>query len=169
MDIFADERGIIELTYRRIETSNTHGTGCTLAAGIAAELAKQVHAGQPVDTLAAVRAAREYLASVMEASASLKLGRGERGPLNHARADWASITAPKTSQWLWEDSRVVTIRKQCGERGHGHCAQALALAVAQSYCHATGARPGLNGDPLWSSALRRGGEHRTPRDQPVSR
>lgn len=74
VDVYADRGGehgavrIVELRYERIETQNTHGAGCTLAAAIAAELAKQVHAGYPVDTLGAVRAAREYLRDVFVAS-----------------------------------------------------------------------------------------------------
>lgn len=60
---------IVELRYARVETSNTHGAGCTLAAAVAAALAKQVHAGRPIDTLSAVQEAREYLSTVFEASA----------------------------------------------------------------------------------------------------
>ena len=33
----------MELRYERVDTPNTHGAGCTVAAAIAAELAKQVH------------------------------------------------------------------------------------------------------------------------------
>jgi hydroxymethylpyrimidine kinase/phosphomethylpyrimidine kinase len=64
-----DGARIVELRYARVETSNTHGAGCTLAAAVAAALAKQVHAGRPIDTLSAVQEAREYLSTVFEASA----------------------------------------------------------------------------------------------------
>ena len=64
-----DGARIVELRYARVETSNTHGAGCTLAAAVAAALAKQVHAGRPIDTLSAVQEAREYLSTVFKASA----------------------------------------------------------------------------------------------------
>jgi hydroxymethylpyrimidine/phosphomethylpyrimidine kinase len=58
----------------RIDTRNTHGTGCTLSAAIAAHLAKG--AGVRV----AVAAAKEYLTECIRRS--MLLGRGH-GPLNH--------------------------------------------------------------------------------------
>jgi len=90
VDIYADaEHGVVELRYRRVATNNTHGAGCTLAAAVAAELAKQVHSGTgPLQPLEAVRAARAYVAEVFAASAGGKVGTGLRGPLNHARALW---------------------------------------------------------------------------------
>lgn len=90
VDVYADaEHGVVELRYRRVATNNTHGAGCTLAAAVAAELAKQVHSGTgPLQPLEAVRAARAYVAEVFAASAGGKVGTGLRGPLNHARALW---------------------------------------------------------------------------------
>lgn len=61
----------------RIETSNTHGTGCTLSSAIAANLAKG--ASLP----AAVERAKEYLTGAL--LAKLDLGAGS-GPLDHAYA-----------------------------------------------------------------------------------
>ncbi|EOD29696.1 hypothetical protein EMIHUDRAFT_55659, partial [Emiliania huxleyi CCMP1516] len=85
VDVYADaEHGVVELRYRRVATNNTHGAGCTLAAAVAAELAKQVHSGTgPLQPLEAVRAARAYVAEVFAASAGGKVGTGLRGPLNH--------------------------------------------------------------------------------------
>lgn len=59
---------------RRIETSNTHGTGCSLSSAIACGLAK----GLGVDV--AVRDAKAYVAGAL--AADLDLGQGS-GPLNH--------------------------------------------------------------------------------------
>ena len=121
VDIYADRDKdgvrLVELRYARVETSNTHGAGCTVAAAVAAELAKQVHAGsKDVDTLKAVRDARTYLANVFKASADLKVGKGERGPLNHGiepfgqtRSSVHPLTlsgARGVSDALWTDPRV---------------------------------------------------------------
>ncbi|MCI6677027.1 MAG: bifunctional hydroxymethylpyrimidine kinase/phosphomethylpyrimidine kinase [Clostridiales bacterium] len=59
---------------RRIQTENTHGTGCTLSSAIAANLGKEL------SLLDAVKAAKEYLAGALEAG--LDLGKGN-GPVDH--------------------------------------------------------------------------------------
>lgn len=64
----------IWLRGRRIETNNTHGTGCSLSSAIACGLAK----GLGVDV--AVRDAKAYVAGAL--AADLNLGQGS-GPLNH--------------------------------------------------------------------------------------
>ncbi len=66
----------------RIATRNTHGTGCTLSAAIAAELAK----GQPLPT--AVKAAKDYLTKALEAADGLEVGKGF-GPVHHFHAFWS--------------------------------------------------------------------------------
>ena len=59
---------------RRIDTANTHGTGCTLSSAIAANLAKGY------DLKNSVGRAKNYLTGAL--STDLNLGRGS-GPLNH--------------------------------------------------------------------------------------
>ena len=59
----------------RIQTENTHGTGCTLSSAIAANLAK----GLPL--VAAIEEAKRYITGALEHD--LHLGKGS-GPLNHA-------------------------------------------------------------------------------------
>ena len=63
----------------RIATSNTHGTGCTLSAAIAAYLAM----GNSL--LDAVNSARDYVRAALATGAGVRTGAGE-GPLNHAHA-----------------------------------------------------------------------------------
>lgn len=60
----------------RVESRNTHGTGCSLSSAIAAELA----AG--ADLVEAVATAIDWLATVIDASAHHTLGAGH-GPLLH--------------------------------------------------------------------------------------
>ena len=61
----------------RIDTQNTHGTGCTTASAIAAELAK----GASVP--AAARAAKTYVSEALQASVALQIGSGSQRPFNH--------------------------------------------------------------------------------------
>ena len=63
----------------RIETANTHGTGCTLSSAIAAHLA--LGAG----LVEAVQAARAYVRGALKAGANVRTGGGS-GPLNHGHA-----------------------------------------------------------------------------------
>jgi hydroxymethylpyrimidine/phosphomethylpyrimidine kinase len=65
----------------RVPTKNTHGTGCTLAAAIAAGLAK----GRSL--VEAVREAKVYVSAAIAAADRLAVGSG-RGPLHHFHAWW---------------------------------------------------------------------------------
>ena len=58
-------------------TSNTHGTGCTLASAIAAELAK---GATPIQ---AVRLAKAFVTDLLQASAGFAIGEGKQRPMNH--------------------------------------------------------------------------------------
>ena len=60
----------------RIETQNTHGTGCTLSAAIAAGL------GKGLDLVAAISMAKAYLTGALENSGRLSVG-GGHGPVQH--------------------------------------------------------------------------------------
>ena len=75
-DLFYDGKNFEELTEKRIDTRNTHGTGCTFASAIAARLA------QGDAALEAVRAAKRYVSAIIAASAGLSIGHGH-GPMNH--------------------------------------------------------------------------------------
>jgi hydroxymethylpyrimidine/phosphomethylpyrimidine kinase len=75
-DLFYDGVRFEVLAAPKIDTRNTHGTGCTFASAIAARLAL----GEEV--LDAVLAAKRYVSSILSASTGLQLGRGH-GPMNH--------------------------------------------------------------------------------------
>lgn len=85
MDLLFDGDRMIELPAQRIDTGNTHGTGCTLSSAIAALLPQRADALRPVE--AAVREARAYLLRAIAASAALTVGRGH-GPVHHFHALW---------------------------------------------------------------------------------
>jgi len=74
-DILFGEKGTFEFSAPRINTTNDHGTGCTLSAAIAALLPSE-----PV--VQAVQGAKHYLNGALAASDQLQVGKG-RGPLNH--------------------------------------------------------------------------------------
>ena len=71
----------IWLEATRQNTKNTHGTGCTYSAAIAAGLAK----GQPLEM--AVRQAHVYLQAAIAAADHLRVGSGH-GPVHHFHALW---------------------------------------------------------------------------------
>lgn len=60
----------------RINTKNTHGTGCTLSAAIASFLAQDYPLNQ------AIAAAKNYLSKAIEAGSHLSIGHGH-GPVDH--------------------------------------------------------------------------------------
>lgn len=60
----------------RVDTRNTHGTGCTLSSAIAARFAQ----GQPLAE--AVAGAKDYLTGALRESGALDVGSGH-GPVNH--------------------------------------------------------------------------------------
>jgi hydroxymethylpyrimidine/phosphomethylpyrimidine kinase len=69
------------LTAPRVNTQNTHGTGCTYSAAIAAKLA------QGNSLQAAVEAAHAYLQGAIAAADTLHIGHGH-GPVHHFHGQW---------------------------------------------------------------------------------
>ncbi|BAT54095.1 phosphomethylpyrimidine kinase [Nostoc sp. NIES-3756] len=74
VDIWFDGQNLETLTTQQVDTKNTHGTGCTLSAAIAANLAK----GQ--DLRQAVKQAKQYVTTAL--TYSLNIGQGQ-GPVGH--------------------------------------------------------------------------------------
>ena len=64
----------VEFRNERIETSSTHGTGCTLSAAIAAELAKGASLRE------AVKSGIEFVHAAIASAPGIG---GGHGPLNH--------------------------------------------------------------------------------------
>ena len=78
-DLFFDGSSFQEFTSPRIETVNTHGTGCTFASAIAAGLARGM------SLLDAVALAKDYVTEAIRTS--FPVGQGH-GPLNHFYKLW---------------------------------------------------------------------------------
>jgi hydroxymethylpyrimidine/phosphomethylpyrimidine kinase len=81
VDLLVHAGGVARLAAPRIDTPNTHGTGCTLSSAIAAELAKAN------DLVSAARAAKDYVTEAIANADRLKIGHGH-GPLHHFHEQW---------------------------------------------------------------------------------
>jgi hydroxymethylpyrimidine/phosphomethylpyrimidine kinase len=81
IDLLHDGDRMIELPGHRIETANTHGTGCTLSAALAALLP------QTGDVPEAARRAKAYLTEAIRHAERLSVGSGH-GPVHHFHAWW---------------------------------------------------------------------------------
>ncbi len=84
VDFFYDGATSLRLAAPRIDTANTHGTGCTLSSAIAAYLARGAELGD-----AATRA-KHYLTEALRAASSLDVGRGH-GPVQHFHVLWKEL------------------------------------------------------------------------------
>lgn len=81
-DLLVDPSGVIAtLTAPRVDTANTHGTGCTYSAATAAHLAQ----GKALQD--AVTAAHGYLQAAIRAADDLQVGQGH-GPVHHFHGHW---------------------------------------------------------------------------------
>ena len=74
VDILYDGKSFFEFPGKRINTKNTHGTGCTLSAAIATELAK---GASPFE---AVKNAKEFITTAIKFSLPLGSGHGPTNP-----------------------------------------------------------------------------------------
>lgn len=73
-DVLFDKGNFFEFTSERINTKNTHGTGCTLSSAIACNVAKGLSLSECVEN------AKAYLTGALKDG--LDLGKGS-GPVNH--------------------------------------------------------------------------------------
>ncbi len=82
-DIFynSETDELLELKSNRIETNNTHGTGCTFSSAIAAYLARGLSLNN------AVQKAKDYINMAIIEGAKYKTGQGH-GPVNHFYKFW---------------------------------------------------------------------------------
>ncbi|ANN79704.1 bifunctional hydroxymethylpyrimidine kinase/phosphomethylpyrimidine kinase [Bordetella flabilis] len=81
IDLLHDGDRMIELPGGRIDTRNTHGTGCTLSAALAALIP------QTGDVPEAARRAKAYLTEAIRHADRLEVGKGH-GPVHHFHAWW---------------------------------------------------------------------------------
>jgi len=80
-DLLVTPAAVARFTAQKIDTKNTHGTGCTLSSAIASGLAKGLRLAE------AVSEAKAYVTAAIEAADELAIGHG-RGPVHHFHAWW---------------------------------------------------------------------------------
>jgi hydroxymethylpyrimidine/phosphomethylpyrimidine kinase len=80
-DLLLSNGIMMKLDAGRIDTENTHGTGCTLSSAIAALLP------QHRDLATAIREAKAYITGAIAASGQLAVG-GGHGPVHHFHQLW---------------------------------------------------------------------------------
>ena len=81
IDLLVDTNGVERLAAPRFATRNTHGTGCTLSAAVAAGLATGMSLAE------AARAAKSYVTASIAAADRLSIGSGH-GPVHHFYRQW---------------------------------------------------------------------------------
>jgi hydroxymethylpyrimidine/phosphomethylpyrimidine kinase len=85
VDLLVEGDAVLRLAAPRVDTTSTHGTGCTLSSAIAA-----LRPAAP-DWETAVRGAKDYLTEALRTSGQLQIGSGH-GPLHHFHALWPAAT-----------------------------------------------------------------------------
>ena len=81
VDVIADAEGTHLLAEPRVDTPNTHGTGCTLSSAAAVLRTRRQ------SWLDAVRDAKRWLTGALEQSHRLRVGHGA-GPVHHFHEQW---------------------------------------------------------------------------------
>ena len=75
-DLLVQRRGLVVFDAPRVDTSNDHGTGCSLSSALAAGLAL----GRTVHD--ATRDAKSFVLAALISASTWRLGEG-RGPIDH--------------------------------------------------------------------------------------
>jgi hydroxymethylpyrimidine/phosphomethylpyrimidine kinase len=88
-DLLFNGDRMIEMSQPRVATTNTHGTGCSLSAALAALLP------QLPDVPTAAKHAKEYLTQALRHADELDVGQGH-GPVHHFHALWSTATGQPT-------------------------------------------------------------------------
>lgn len=77
----AESDELLELPSQRVQTRNTHGTGCTFSSAVASFLAYNIPLNE------AVHRAKEYINNAILHGASYQIGKGH-GPVHHFYSYW---------------------------------------------------------------------------------
>jgi hydroxymethylpyrimidine kinase / phosphomethylpyrimidine kinase / thiamine-phosphate diphosphorylase len=103
IDLLYDNGGFTEFAAARIDTINTHGTGCTFASALAAKIAL----GFPLP--AAVKMAKEFIQQAISHSFSMGKGYGPTdpfAPIAHSAGLWDSAAALQAAFLKLQAARI---------------------------------------------------------------
>ncbi|ROS58228.1 hydroxymethylpyrimidine/phosphomethylpyrimidine kinase [Frigoribacterium sp. PhB160] len=103
-------RDMVEVPGRRVATSNTHGTGCSLSSALA------THFARSGDWVSALETSKRWLLGALDRSDELAVGHGA-GPINHFAELWdaagvtsgATTPGPATTEAWWNGIRDVRV------------------------------------------------------------
>ena len=105
VDLLFDGESVTEMAAERVETDNTHGTGCTLSAALTALAAHNFAAAsdsasdsaggkaQGARMVEAAQGAKDYLTGALRCAGRLDVGRGH-GPVHHFYRLWEGGARP---------------------------------------------------------------------------
>ena len=96
-DALIDANGVLhEVVSPRLDTQNTHGTGCSFSSALA------THYARTGDWTASLIAAKRWLTTAIAGADRLRVGSGH-GPVNHLGQLWAGepLATADDSMWLW--------------------------------------------------------------------
>jgi hydroxymethylpyrimidine/phosphomethylpyrimidine kinase len=82
VDVVCDGEELILLTSPRLESRNTHGTGCTFGSAIAAGLARGIA------PLEAIKRAKDYITEAIRSGPPIGSGHGPVNHLTGVRSNW---------------------------------------------------------------------------------
>lgn len=99
-DAIVGPDGVTELAGRRVATTSTHGTGCSLSSAMATLRA------QGLTWTDALTRAKEWLTGALEHAAALQVGRGN-GPIDHFHELRHPSSAPVWSEAMWDAATAV--------------------------------------------------------------
>ena len=83
-DLLVTEADDVWFEANRIDSMNTHGTGCSLSSALAAGLARGM------SMIAATQAAKSFITEAIEHADRLEVGSGH-GPTHHFHAIWNEV------------------------------------------------------------------------------
>ncbi|GAB3072794.1 bifunctional hydroxymethylpyrimidine kinase/phosphomethylpyrimidine kinase [Corynebacterium aquatimens] len=107
----------------RVDTKNTHGTGCSLSSALATRLALGSEAGSGAGSAAAVRWASDWLYEAIANADALGVGKGN-GPVDHSHRARRLAAAASTQPW-----------DLSGDRPAGETGQLLAAKIPAAGPH----------------------------------
>lgn len=104
-DALIDSTGVIhEVSTARLDTHNTHGTGCSFSSALA------THYARTGDWVQALKSAKKWLNTAITEADRLQVGSGH-GPVNHFAQYWANNCASTSdSMGTWWES-IASIRE----------------------------------------------------------